>query len=170
MRPLMLIGFMGAGKTTVGRLVADALGRPFRDLDAEIVERTGQSVAEIFATLGEDGFRSREREALQRLCLTEDVVVACGGGVVTDVGSRTVLRDCGDVVYLIVSSEEAIARVGVEDAGRPLLRGASLEAAAALLQSRERLYEASADFVVSTSEAAPEDIASRIVAWVRSRP
>jgi shikimate kinase len=166
----MLIGFMGAGKTTVGRLVADALERPFRDLDAEIEKRTGLSVDDIFARYGEEGFRSREREALQRMCLEEDLVVACGGGVVTDEGSRTVLRDCGDVVYLIVSSEEALARVGAEDAGRPLLRGASLEAASALLAVRERLYEASADFVVSTSGAAPEDIAARIVAWVRSRP
>lgn len=168
-RPLLLIGFMGAGKTTVGRLVADALGRPFCDLDTEIEGSTGRTVDELFATLGETGFRDREREALRRLCGREGLVVACGGGVVTDEGSRALLRECGDVIYLIVSSEEALARVGSEHSGRPLLRGTSADAAASLLHSRERLYEAEADFGVLTSGRTPQEIADRIVTWVRSR-
>lgn len=166
MKPLFIIGFMGAGKTTVGALVAERLGRTFLDLDAEIEREQGTTVAQLFATLGESGFRDAERTALTRVAELPGVVVACGGGVVTDDGSHAILRERGVVVYLQVSPEEAIARVGRELSGRPLLRDGGLSTAAALLKSRERLYEAAADLVVDTADRTPSEIADEVVTLV----
>jgi shikimate kinase len=162
-RPVFIIGFMGAGKSTVGGIVAARLGRPFVDLDGEIERREGRSVAELFAAGGESGFRDAERAALAAVARQPGAVVACGGGVVTDDGSYAILRESGTVVYLQVSPEEAVARVGSEVYGRPLLRGGSLEAAASLLGSRERLYEAAADLTVDTANREPAAIANEVV-------
>lgn len=165
-RPLFLVGFMGAGKTTVGRLVAQRLGRPFVDLDDEIEAGTGRSVAEIFAGGGEAAFREAERDALAAVSALRDVVCACGGGVVTDPGCRALLESSGDVVYLVVSVEEALARCGSDATVRPLLRGGGLESAAELLSARTRLYEAAADLTVGTTGRAPEQVADAIVDWM----
>jgi shikimate kinase len=158
-----LIGFMGAGKTTVGRLLAERLSRPFADLDDEIVAQQGASVSDIFATRGETGFRDAERAALARLAAT-DAVVACGGGVVTDDGSRAVLARAGTVVYLRVSADEALARVGSDTSERPLLRDADPAAAASLLASREALYAAAADLSIDTAGLSPDAVADEIAA------
>lgn len=164
MRPVFIIGFMGAGKSTVGGLVAALLGRPFIDLDMEIERETGSSVAELFATAGEAGFRAAERAALSAAARQPGVVVACGGGCVTDEGSYAILRESGTVVFLRVSPDEALARVGTDLAGRPLLQGGDPSSAAALLGSRERLYEAAADITVDTAERSPREIADEVVA------
>ncbi len=166
MRPLFIIGFMGAGKSTVGGIVAARLGRPFVDLDGEIERETGRKVADLFAEDGESGFRDAERAALLAVSRQPGVVVACGGGVVTDDRSHAILRESGTVVYLQVSPEEAVARVGSDISGRPLLRGADPGSAAALLASRERLYQAAADITIDTADRAPEEIADEIVALV----
>jgi shikimate kinase len=169
MRPLFLVGFMGAGKTTVGRLVAGRLGRPFFDLDREIEVEEGRSVDELFALGGEKGFRDAERAALRRVSVGPEAVVACGGGVVTDEASRAQLCASGDVVYLSVSPAEALARVGDETAGRPLLRGTGIDAVTLLMSSRERLYDSVAGCTISTIGHTPEEVADRVVAWVGSR-
>jgi len=163
MRPLFIIGFMGAGKSTVGGIVAARLGRPFLDLDREIERETGRTVAELFSAHGESGFRDAERAALALAARQPGIVVACGGGVVTDVGSHAILRESGTVVYLRVSADEAVARVGFDSSGRPLLLGGDLRSAEALLRSRERLYEAAADIVVDTVGRSVEQIADEIV-------
>ncbi len=170
MRPLFLIGFMGAGKTTVGRIVADRLGRPFTDLDRWIEESTERSIDELFEQRGEDGFRDIERRALEVSAHLPDAVIACGGGIVTDEDSRRLLEESGDVVYLAVNAEEALARVGGEYTGRPLLSGADPVGAAALLQLRELLYEEAADFTVDTVGHGPQSVADRIVEWVVMEP
>ena len=169
MKPLFVIGFMGAGKSTVGGMAAALLERPFCDLDKEIEAAEGRNVDELFDALGEEGFRAAEREVLERVSGHEDAVVACGGGVVTDAGSRALLSETGDVVYLAVSPEEAMARVGGETAGRPLLRGVRLDDAVALLSSRERLYDAVADLTIFTVGHSPEELAGRIATWERGR-
>lgn len=166
MKPLFVIGFMGAGKSTVGAIIAERLGRPFIDLDREIEREQGMSVAQLFAALGESGFRDAERTALAGAASIPGVVVACGGGVVTDEGSHAILRERGVVAYLQVSPEEAVARVGSELTGRPLLRGGDTSTAAALLKSRERLYEAAADLVIDTADRAPAEIADELVILV----
>jgi shikimate kinase len=162
-RPVFIIGFMGAGKSTVGGIVAARLGRPFVDLDGEIERREGRTVAELFAAEGESGFRKAERAALAEVARQPGIVVACGGGVATDEDSYAILRESGTVVYLQVSPEEAVARVGSEVHGRPLLRGGSLESAASLLGSRERVYDAVADITVDTCGREPAAIADEVV-------
>lgn len=166
MRGVYLIGFMGAGKTTVGRLLAERLGARFVDLDDEIVAEQGQEVAAIFAERGESGFRDAERAALTQLGSSE-AVVACGGGVVTDAGSRALLACAGTVVYLQVSFDEALARVGSETSGRPLLRDGDPAAVASLLASRESLYAAAADLTVDTTARSPEAVVDEILVSLR---
>jgi shikimate kinase len=169
MRPIFLIGFIGAGKTTVGRLVAEKLDRAFCDLDREIESAASRSVDQLFEMRGEAGFREVERETLERVSGHEEAIIACGGGVVTDEGSRQLLPERGDVVYLAVTPEEAIARIGADTVGRPLIRGEFAATAPALLASRERLYEQVADLTVVTLGKTPEQVADRIVEWARGR-
>lgn len=165
-RHLFLIGFMGSGKSTVGRLVAERLGARFVDLDEEIVRREGRPIPRIFSEHGEQGFRAAESAVLAMLHDAPPAVVACGGGIVLDDANRTLLRELGDVAYLEVSAEEALARIG-DTSGRPLLAGGGLPLAASLLRSRERLYQATADLVVPTAGRDPRDVAADIVAGLR---
>jgi shikimate kinase len=159
MRPVFLTGFMGAGKTTVGRILAERTGMAFVDLDDEIVAAGGTSVAEIFASRGEAGFREAERVVLRSLAERKDIIVACGGGVVTDPASRSMLESAGTVVYLAVSPAEALARIGVETDSRPLL---GRDSASALLASREPLYAATADHTIDTTGTSADEVAERV--------
>lgn len=161
MRHLFLTGFMGAGKTTVGRLVADRLGRPFIDLDAEITRREGMSVPDIFRQRGEESFRESEHDALQALGGAEPAVVATGGGVVLRPENRTLLSRLGTVVYLAVTPEEALARVGATP-DRPLLVDGGLAVARAILDARLALYAHTADHVVATVGRTPAEVAEAV--------
>lgn len=164
MNDVFLVGFMGSGKSTVGRLVADRLGLPFTDLDAAVESATGMTVSELFTERGEPGFREVEHEELGRLVSSDPAVVACGGGVILDDRNRVLLHMLGRVVYLRVTAEEALARVGSAE-GRPLLAGPDpLESGRTLLAARERLYEAVADLVVDTGGKAPSGVAEEVVA------
>jgi shikimate kinase len=168
MQPLFIIGFMGAGKTTVGKLVAEKLQRPFCDLDREIESAESRSIDQLFEMRGERGFRDVERATLRRVAVHDDAVIACGGGVVTDEGCRSLLDGHGDVVYLVVTPEAALARVGTDTSGRPLLPGTPADAVS-LMSSREQHYVGAADLTVLTVGRTPEEVADRIVEWVWSR-
>jgi shikimate kinase len=139
-RPVFLIGMMGAGKTTVGRLLASALQYEFIDCDAELERRTGVRIATMFELEGEAGFREREGQLLAELTARRGVVLATGGGAVLAEGNRRNLRERGLVVFLDVSAGE-IARRTRHDTVRPLLdapdRQARIEA---LLEQRLPLY------------------------------
>ena len=162
MSHVFLVGFMGSGKSTVGRLLADRLDLPFVDLDRAIESRAGMPVSEIFATRGEPGFRGLEHDELARLGDESRTVVACGGGVVVEDRCRALLKQLGSVVYLRVTADEALARIGSTD-GRPLLAGADPVALGrTLLASRERLYEAVADTTVDTSGLTPQQVADAV--------
>ncbi|HEX9092807.1 MAG TPA: shikimate kinase [Coriobacteriia bacterium] len=161
-RHVLLVGFMGSGKTTVGTLLAERLGMPFVDLDREIVMREARTVSEIFTESGEAAFRVVESSALSALGSSAPSVVACGGGVVLDEGNRALLKRLGTVVYLRVTAEEACARIR-DGAGRPLLEDAGRPTAHALLSARESLYEAVADVSVSTTGRTPDQVASAVV-------
>lgn len=168
MSHILLVGFMGAGKSTVGRMVAEKTGLPFVDLDRAIESADGRTIAQIFAEDGEAGFRRQESTALQSLADEPASVVACGGGVVTSDENRRILGSLGRVVYLRVTVDEMLARVG-NDSGRPLLAGGGgVIAATALLDAREALYSAVSDCVVDTVNRTPGDIADEIVAFMRS--
>jgi shikimate kinase len=166
---ILLIGFMGSGKSTVGRILAARMGRSFVDLDEEIVAAAGKSVACIFSEDGEVAFRALEHAALAGLAQSPPSVVACGGGIVLREENRALLRRSGTAVYLKVSAEEALARIG-DVSGRPLLAGGGAALAPALLASREALYAACADFVVPTGGRTPaavaEDVAGLLEAGV----
>lgn len=164
----LLIGFMGAGKSTVGRLVADRLGLPFVDLDGEIERGAGRTVAEIFTAEGEAGFRVRESAALAALAEAPDAVVACGGGVVLDDENRCLLKSMGRVVYLKVEAGEALARIG-DVTGRPLLESGDATAmATTLLAARETLYRTVADVTVDTGGLPKAEVADAVVAGLAS--
>jgi len=166
---IFLVGFMGAGKSTVAELLAHRLGRPCIDLDDEIVRAAGRSVSEIFNEDGEDAFRSMETEALLGLDARPSSVVACGGGIVVRTENRAALRRMGTVVYLQVTAGEALARVG--DAGtRPLLAGASgTLAATSLLAARESLYRSVADMTVDTLCCSAQQVAENVLASMEGR-
>jgi shikimate kinase len=160
---LFLVGFMGAGKSTVGRIVAERMGRRFVDLDDSVEERTGTTIAEIFETEGEQAFRELESEVLLGVGGEDEVVVACGGGIVLSDENRRLMRDLGCVIYLAVTPEEALARVGGAQS-RPLLAGKSGEVAAGLLDARRKLYESAADFTIDTAGKSPEDVGEEVLA------
>lgn len=159
-RPLALVGFMGAGKSTLGRLLADRLGRPFVDLDERIAARAGCSIPDLFRAEGEPGFRARERQELQAVLEgAPRVVVACGGGAPLDPGNRDRLRSACLVLWLWVGLETALGRC--EGSARPLLRGGSPEEVRGLWQVRQRAYAEASDLVVD-AEQAPERVAEEI--------
>ncbi|MDZ4655505.1 MAG: 3-dehydroquinate synthase [Coriobacteriia bacterium] len=165
MSHVFLIGFMGAGKSTAGNLLAGRFGLPFIDLDLVIEERAGRTVAEIFSADGEDAFREIEGTALKAVCDGPDAVIACGGGVVLRDGNRALMRERGTVVYLVVSAEEAIARIG-DTSGRPLLAGDSACMARTILDARLSLYRATAHHVVDTGGRSAAEVGEAVFSAV----
>lgn len=165
MSHLFLTGFMGAGKSTVGRLVAERLDRAFIDLDVLIEGREGMSVSSLFAERGEEGFRAAEHAALESLAGLPAAVVATGGGIVLRGDNRASLRRMGAVVYLSVSPESALARLG-DAADRPLLVGKGVAAAREVLGARLSLYTATADRIVDTEGKDADAVAGEVAAIV----
>jgi len=155
---IALVGFMGAGKTTVGRLLSGQLGLPFIDADAAIEERAGCPVPQIFSDHGEQAFRAIEHETIAALLGGPPAVLALGGGAVEDARTRRLLL-AADVVYLHVGYAAAVSRVGGHD-GRPMLRRPDL---AAVYARRLAAYEAVATHTVPTDGREPGDICHDIV-------
>lgn len=166
MSMIFLTGFMGAGKSAVGRRVAEGLGWPFIDLDAETERRESTSISEIFRLRGEAAFREAEHAALASVAERGAAVVATGGGAVLRSDNQALLREHGVVVYLSVSPEEAMARLG-DGKDRPLLAGQGVGVARAILDARLPVYSNTADVVVPTDGKSPEQVASEVLAAVR---
>ena len=156
--PIFLIGFMASGKTTVGRLLAERLDWTFVDLDKVIEDGAGKTVADIFATEGEAGFRTRETEALREVAKRRKAVVATGGGAPCREENIEAMLAAGRVFWLDVSPEEAVRRAG-KASGRPLLDGAAdpVAAASKLLDAR-RPYYGRAHAGVETVDQTPREI------------
>lgn len=160
-RPLVLVGLPGAGKTTVGRLLAAQLALPFVDFDEEIERREGRRVAEIFAGQGEAAFRAMERSLTTEL-VGRAMVVAPGGGWMADPGNPALFRPGGRIIHLVVRPETALGRMHAEWARRPLLAGDDpLAALVSLAERRRRAYDA-ADAAVDTEGLAPQEVADAI--------
>ena len=151
---LWLIGMMGAGKTAVGRRVADELGMPFVDLDDVIAERLGCSIAQLWGREGEAAFRDLEAAAVARVAGSDAAVVATGGGAVLREANRDAMRRSGTVVWLRAEPEVLTARVGDGD-GRPLLAG-GVDALGGILAEREDHYAAAAHAIVDASGTVDE--------------
>lgn len=166
-RNVILVGFMGAGKSTVGRLLARRLGRCFVETDAMITAREGRSIPEIFRDRGEPYFRRLEAEALEALADKRDHVVATGGGFPCEPGVMDRLLQLGTVVWLAADFEAAYARAN-RIGGRPMLAGRSVEEAAALYRARQDCYRR-AHLALDTSHMTVDAVVGRIIRHLRER-
>ncbi len=158
----VLVGPPGAGKSTVGRLLADALGVALRDTDADIEATAGKPIPEIFVDDGEEHFRALERAAVATALADFDGVLALGGGAVLAAESRQLLHG-HIVVYLAVELSDAVSRVGL-GAGRPLLTVNPRATLRYLLDQRRPLYEEVATFTVATGGRTPAEVAQDVLA------
>jgi shikimate kinase len=160
---ILLVGMMGAGKTTTGRLAAGKLGWEYLDSDAEVQKETGLTVPEIFARDGEVAFRAAETEVLRRACeTTVPVVVSVAGGALLRPENRALVRASGRVVWLRARVETLARRVG-DGAGRPLLDDDPAAALRKLEAVRRPLYTEVADEIIDVDDLSPEEVATRIV-------
>ncbi len=155
-RNLVITGFMGTGKTTVGTILARQLARPFIDTDGEIVKRAGKSIPEIFAQDGEPAFRQYERDLVAELAARRGLVIATGGGMLVNAENRDRMLRSALVVCLDASAEVIGARLSRES-GRPLAQHW-----ADLLEQRREAYAAIPTHV-NTAECTPEQVAERIM-------
>lgn len=163
-RHVTLVGLMGAGKSTVGPRLAARLERPFVDTD-ELVEATGgRTIPEIFTESGEATFRELERRAIADACASPTpLVIACGGGAVTDAANRRALSRTGVVVWLRASAPQLAARIGDGDE-RPLLAGGvPVETLERLALARAASYEAAADVIVDTDALDADEVTERVL-------
>lgn len=159
---------MGAGKSTIGRLLAKELRLPFRDSDKEIEQRTGASIPLIFDVEGEQGFREREHAAIYELCRMQGVVLATGGGAVLRQDNRQVLRAGGFVIYLCTSVDQQLDRTS-RDRNRPLLQTPNpREVLASLMAVRDPLYREIADIIIQTDERPPRLVVQEILGQLHS--
>ncbi|HVT43172.1 MAG TPA: shikimate kinase [Thermoanaerobaculia bacterium] len=158
---IYLIGFMGAGKTTIGRLLADRLGVPFFDLDELVEASEGMSIKELFADKGEPHFRKRERDLLQSTRYLEDAVIATGGGTFTFEENIQLIQSEGLSIYLAASFPLLLSRIGEKAAERPLFRDEM--ATHQLHQSRLKFYRLSDLTIEIREEETPEEVLQRIV-------
>lgn len=153
---------MGAGKTEVGRRLAERLGRPLIDTDALVVERDGRSVSDIFSEESETAFRAKEAEAVVEAAAVPGAVIATGGGVVLDPRNVEALRSSGQVIYLRASAAVAAARLGSGE-GRPLLEGTPLgNRIAQLIEDRQDLYRRAAHYELN-ADGKLEDVVDALV-------
>jgi shikimate kinase len=164
---VVIIGFMGTGKSTVGRLLAQRLGRSFHDLDELIVKEAGRPIADIFRSEGEPAFRRLEQAALKKALdaqAGQGAVLATGGGAACREENLALMLDRAQVVALSATPEEVLRRTG-KASGRPLLDGAgdALRTARELLQSREPFY-ARAHVRIDTVGKGPEEVAALVLA------
>ncbi|NQX89633.1 MAG: shikimate kinase AroK [Halioglobus sp.] len=162
MHRVFLVGPMGAGKTTIGKHLAQHLKLRFADTDTEIEQRTGADIPWIFDVEGEEGFRDREQHVVAEMTEWDDIVLATGGGVVLRPENRTALAGRGFVIYLYASVEEQVRRTR-RDRRRPLLqKGDPGEILEALMAERDSLYREIADHIIETDNCSPRNVAQRL--------
>ncbi|MBR5107611.1 MAG: shikimate kinase [Bacteroidales bacterium] len=159
---ITLTGFMGSGKTTVGKVLADFLGCPFMDLDDLVVKKAGKSIPDLFAQDGEPAFRELEAQVLRKTVekyAESTAVLALGGGAVLAPASAALLQEKTVCIYLRATLDTLLARLEGETAGRPLAD----DALASRLASREPIYEKTAHVVIDTDGLSPDEVADEII-------
>jgi len=164
-KPIFLTGFMATGKSKVGKVLAERLGRLFVDTDEMIVERAGQSIPEIFEQDGEAVFRGLEHEAIQCASQMDNVIVSLGGGAITQARNWDVIRATGVCLCFTASVETIFERVSRKRHERPLLMGLDDDGLRhkikTMLQERDVFYKQADAFVNSTETCSPEETAER---------
>lgn len=166
---LYLMGYRGSGKSTVGALLADRLGCPHRDTDELVESLAGKTIQQIFSVFGEPEFRRLETEVIRQFQPDQQLVVSLGGGAILAAENRERLRATGWMVWLQASAEALFARLGQDQSTPqrrpPLTSFGGLAEVQTLLQQREPIYAACADFTVDVEKKSPADIAEAIVHW-----
>ncbi len=164
MKSIILIGFMGAGKTTVGTACSTHLNMPFLDTDLMIEEAAGMTISQIFAEKGEGEFRRIETSVLETLLRrTEAAVISVGGGLPLLEANRRMLKQIGTVIYLEVSPETVLCRLK-GDTTRPLLQGGDAEEKVnSLIAARDPVYRMAADEILNVNDCSIEDIVTELI-------
>jgi len=162
---VVLVGFMGSGKSSVGRELARRFGAPFVDVDERIASAAGCTIRDLFAREGEPAFREREKAALREVLSVEGSVIATGGGAFADGENRALLRSYAPVVYLEAAVETLLERLA-GDLGRPLLRGGEREEVVRELLSRRVHGYRTADVAVRTDGRTVEEVAGQVAEWI----
>ncbi|MGH9115146.1 MAG: shikimate kinase [Acidimicrobiales bacterium] len=166
---VVLIGMMGAGKSTTGHLLADRLGWPYLDSDEEVERRAGRTVAELWKAGGETAFRAEESRVLAEVATSDGpAVISAGGGAVLDPDNRACLRGAGLVVWLRAEVATLAGRVGAGQS-RPLLDGGPAAALRRILAERAPIYAEVADLVLDVDLLSPAQAAERIVEELQER-
>jgi len=164
---IFFVGLMGAGKTTVGKLLAKKLKKTFFDTDQEIEKKLGVKVAVIFELEGEEGFRKRETQMIDELTQKKDIILATGGGAVLSEENRRMLKERGKVIYLNAKPQNLAKRMA-HDKDRPLLQQGNLEETLnRLYQERHPLYLSVASFVVDTGQQKTQTVLNKIEALLK---
>lgn len=161
---IVLVGFMGSGKTSVGKRLSSLLEMDLIDTDLVIEERMGMTISEIFNTMGEMEFRKLEREIVIGLQGTKNSIISCGGGIVLDPENVGTLKEGGRIIWLNASPEEIYNRL-LGDKSRPLLSDLSLEDIRILWEKRLPLYEAASHIMVITDGKTVDEIAEEILKY-----
>ena len=166
MENIYLIGFMGTGKTTVAKALADKLPYYICDTDELIVKICGKSIADIFANEGEEYFRAQETLLLKQLAKENGLIISCGGGMAVREENVEYMKQGGSVIMLSATAKTVLERAGGDEA-RPLLKDKKTpEEIEEFMNKRLPYYEGAADFIVDTDDRDPADIASEIITWL----
>ena len=166
---LYLVGYRGSGKTTVGRCLADELTLPFIDTDEVVEKRSGETIADLFARLGESGFRDQETAAIRSVSRLEPSVISLGGGAVLRPENRELLKTTGYTVWLQATAEQLAARISEDEAHgkrRPSLTSlGTLGEIETVLKQREPLYNEASDLILPSAGLSPIELAQQIATW-----
>lgn len=168
MQDIYLVGFMGTGKTAVGRYLAKSLGLELVAIDDLIVKKEGRSISDIFAQSGEPYFRKAEKEALKEVAAKSRQVVDCGGGIVIDPENIMIMKQSGRLVCLSARSEVILERTK-RHSHRPLLNVADPLAKIKELLEKRKAYYAKVDFTVDTSDLTIQQVAEKILEWHKTK-
>ena len=164
---IYLIGLMGSGKTTLGKILSKKLDKIFYDSDQVIEEKLGVDVSMIFEYEGEEGFREREKDILQELVSKKNIVLATGGGIILSKSNRDLLSENGIVIYLKSNQKDLILRTK-NDKTRPLLKNGNIELIIKkLCKEREPLYEEIADFEIMTKNKRVHEVVNEIIRIIK---
>ena len=165
---VILIGPMGAGKSTIGRILSETLSVTFTDIDKVIQDKAGASIPWIFDIEGEGGFREREKQALEQIVLEEPQIIATGGGCVLSQSNCDVMRNAGDVFYLVASIDQQIERTS-RDKNRPLLQTANpRKTLSDMAIVRNPIYDSLANINIDTNSKIPKLVAQDIIQYLEN--